>query len=236
MTIALPPVLGELRRRAVIEPLRQDPRSVPGRPLGLDADEAQEVIPGLSLIPGFLSEAEEEAILAEIDRQPWSDELQRRVQHYGWRYDYQSRRVDPSMRIGPLPEWATRVARSLFDSGHVPELPDQVIVNEYVENQGIAPHIDSPSSFADGVAMVSLLETWEMVFRRRGRKGTGEGVRLERRSATILTGEARYEWTHAVPARKTEPGAIKLGRKTRVPRGRRISLTFRKVIADRHGP
>ncbi len=64
---------------------------------------------------------------------------------------------------------------------------------------------------------------------------TGQETRrqvLERRSAAILTGEARYDWMHGIPQRKTEPGAIEPGRKKprRVPRGRRISLTFRKVL------
>ena len=48
-------------------------------------------------------------------------------------------------------------------------------------------------------------------------------LRLDRRSAAILTGDARYRWTHEIPKRKNEPG--------RVARGRRLSLTFRKVLA-----
>ena len=196
------------------------------------SNEETQGIPGLKRVRDFLTEAEEREILAEIDTNDWSNELQRRVQHYGWRYDYKSRQVDPSMRIGPLPDWANRVAQRLVDEGHVGILPDQVIVNAYRESQGIAPHIDSESSFADGVAMISLLETWEMVFKkRRGREKVTH--KLERRSATILTGEARYGWTHAIPKRKSEPGAVKPGNKrpSRIPRDRRVSLTFRKVVA-----
>lgn len=91
-------------------------------------------------------------------------------------------------------------------------------------------HVDSPASFTGVVAMVSLLESWEMQFRKR-RENT-KVVRLERRSATILEGEARYKWTHEIPKRKTEPGPVKPGKKrpSRIPRDRRVSLTFRKVI------
>lgn len=215
--------IGDLFQGIAIEPSRRSPAETPG----LAVETATE-IPGFRLIRGFLTESAENAVIAEIDGHPWSCELRRRVQHYGWRYDYQSRRVDPSMRIDPLPAWAGQIARALFNAGHVPQLPDQVIVNEYVGNQGIAPHIDSPWSFADGVATVSLLETWQMEFRRTGQETRWQV--LERRSAAILTGEARYEWMHGIPQRKTEPGAIKPGR---VPRGRRISLTFRKVLAHR---
>jgi alkylated DNA repair dioxygenase AlkB len=40
----------------------------------------------------------------------------------------------------------------------------------------------------------------------------------------ILSGEARYDWTHEIPARKSDVinGA-------RQPRTRRVSLTFRTV-------
>jgi hypothetical protein len=50
-------------------------------------------------------------------------------------------------------------------------------------------------------------------------------VLLRPRSVVSLTGAGRYGWTHEIPARKSDfmNGA-------KVDRGRRISLTFRKVI------
>ena len=67
-----------------------------------------------------------------------------------------------------------------------------------------------------------------MVFRERGDdRGRKVTQRLDRRSAAIMTGDARYRWTHEIPKRKYEPG--------RVARGRRISLTFRKVLAPPDG-
>ena len=189
-------------------------------------------IPGLTVIPDFITEAEEKAILVEIDQSDWSNELQRRVQHYGWRYDYKSRQIDPTMRLGPLPDWASGIAQRLVDGGYFRDgFPDQVIVNEYCGNQGIAPHIDSPASFTGVVAMVSLLESWEMEF-RKGRDTTKVFQKLEQRSATVLEGEARYKWRHGIPKRKTEPGTVRPGNKkpSRIQRKRRVSLTFRKVI------
>ena len=44
MPTILPAILEELRKRVVTEPLRRDPRSTPGRPLGLDGSAAAEVI------------------------------------------------------------------------------------------------------------------------------------------------------------------------------------------------
>ena len=126
------------------------------------------------------------------------------------------------MRLSPLPEWAARIARRLQSSGLLRDLPDQVIVNEYIGNQGISRHIDSELSFADGIAMISLLESWEMVFREKKKQGRKVIQRLERCSAAIMIGDVRYRWTHEILKRKYEP--------SRVKRGRRISLTFRKVL------
>ena len=180
-------------------------------------------VPGLMYVRDFISLQEEDKIVAAIDQADWISDLQRRVQHYGWRYDYKARQIDASMRLGSLPEWAERLARKLESSRLLPKLPDQVIVNEYVGKQGIAKHVDS-ENFADGIATISLLESWQMVFRKgRGRGGRKVEQRLDRRSVAILTGDARYRWTHEIPPRKNEPG--------RVPRRRRISLTFRKVLA-----
>lgn len=48
---------------------------------------------------------------------------------------------------------------------------------------------------------------------------------LKEHSLVILAGHARYEWQHAIPARKTDVvNGFKIERK------RRLSLTFRTVI------
>ena len=128
-------------------------------------------VPGLVYVRDFINAEEEQDLITTLDACNWDSDLQRRVQHYGWRYDYRARLVDSSMRLGPLPEWASRIAQRLVSEGLLHVLPDQVIVNEYVANQGITRHVDSVPSFADGIAMISLLESWGMVFReRRGRR------------------------------------------------------------------
>ena len=191
-------------------------------------------IPGLDYLPEFLDEAEESRIVEEIDRSKWSRELSRRVQHYGWLYDYQKRAVADWMRLGELPIWAAPIARRLVRAGILTEMPDQVIVNEYLGNQGIAGHIDHPR-FADGIAMISLLESWQMVFRREDDRKNKRAFVLERRSAAIMTGEARYEWMHEIPKRKWERPPPGSGAPKRL-RGRRLSLTFRRVLPTKAEP
>lgn len=177
-------------------------------------------IPGLLYYPDFLSTDEERELLAHIDSAPWITELKRRVQHYGWRYDYKARTIDAGMRIGPLPDWAAVLARQLTDEEILPEVPDQVIVNEYVENQGISKHIDGELCFTEPIAVISLLEPWEMVFRHDNER---KGLVLHTRSLLVMTGDARYKWTHEIPHRLHEPGNFR--------RKRRVSVTLRKVIS-----
>lgn len=126
--------------------------------------------------------------------------------------------------MGPLPIPLIAIAQRLVDYGYFADLPDQVITNEYRPGQGLRAHIDCVPCFDDTIVSVSLLSPGEMVF--TAKSGSVKScTTLERRSAIILPDEARYDWTHAIPARKSDTvGGIK------VPRGRRISLTFKKVV------
>jgi alkylated DNA repair dioxygenase AlkB len=179
-------------------------------------------IKGLVYVAALLSAEEQQRILAEIDAQPWQDDLKRRVQHYGYKYDYKARSVDPSMYVGPLPEFALDVARLLLAQGLLPELPDQLIVNEYQPGQGISAHVDCKPCFKNTIATVSLGSGCEMDLIC---VATGEvkTILLDKGSALVLSDEARYDWMHRIKARKSDQG---------VPRGRRVSLTFRNVILD----
>ena len=60
-------------------------------------------ISGLRYIPNFISAAQSAELLERIDKQDWQAELRRRVQHYGYIYDYRSRTISRDMRLGPLP-------------------------------------------------------------------------------------------------------------------------------------
>lgn len=187
-------------------------------------------IPGLSYVSNFLSLGEQEAAIELIDGQPWRSDLERRVQHYGWRYDYRARTVDRDMHIGPLPEWLQEIAIRLYDETHLfDHVPDQAIVNEYEPGQGIAMHADR-QCFGPTVATVSLGDAWRMDLRpARGKSATREQILLEEGSALLMSGEARWRWLHGIAKRKTE----RTNSGSRL-RQRRVSLTFRTVLSDIH--
>ncbi len=91
----------------------------------------------LLYIPDFLAESDQLALLAEIDALEWSTELKRRVQHYGYKYDYTAKSVSVSMLVGPLPEKCQALAVRLHVEGIFAKIPDQLIVNEYMPGQGM---------------------------------------------------------------------------------------------------
>jgi alkylated DNA repair dioxygenase AlkB len=192
-------------------------------------EEATSVAPkiaGLSYIPNYIDESTEAALLELIDSQPWMHDLKRRVQHYGWRYDYKARNVASDLRIGALPDLLQSYAVRLQQGGLFTEIPDQVIINEYQPGQGISAHIDCVPCFAVTIASLSLGSPCVMDF-THSETGEKSSLLLEPRSLLVLSGDARYVWQHAIAGRKTDRlnGQI-------IPRVRRVSLTFRKVIAD----
>ena len=67
--------------------------------------EAIAMISGLQYVENYIDEHQHNWLLVEISKNRWLDDLKRRVQHYGFKYDYKARRVDMDMHIGELPEW-----------------------------------------------------------------------------------------------------------------------------------
>jgi len=178
-------------------------------------------IPGLIRVPGFLMESS--SLLAALDSMPWLDDLSRRVQHYGWRYDYRSRRIHDASYLGALPDVLQDVAGQLFSDGLMECVPDQAIVNEYLPGQGIAAHIDCEPCFGPEIATISIGDDYPMRFTN---VATAEAIDvwLPVGSACVISGPARYEWRHEIAKRKSDMFAG-----MRKQRKRRVSVTFRTV-------
>lgn len=113
-------------------------------------------IPGLDYFPGYISQTEQDVLLSHIDAAEWNTDLRRRVQHYGYRYDYQARHASEADYLGPLPSWLHSLSCRLFEDVIFPHKPDQAIINEYLPGQGITAHIDCVPCFADTIASISL--------------------------------------------------------------------------------
>jgi len=184
-------------------------------------------IEGLAYIPDFITAGKERALLEAIDQSPWFTELKRRVQHYGYKYDYKARAVMNDAYIGALPDWIAPIAKRLHDQGIFYTTPDQVIVNEYGPGQGISAHVDCVPCFGGTIASLTLGSGAIMQF-QNVKTTDKEEQYLQERSLIVLSGEARYEWAHAIPGRKSD---IVNGFK--LERSRRVSLTFRTMALNK---
>ena len=183
-------------------------------------------IEGMSYISNWINNEEHDNILSEIDKLTWETTLKRRVQQYGFRYDYtKAKNMVMSHKdnyIGELPDFLKQIAVRLKDEGIFSEVPDEVLVNEYFPGQGIANHVDCVPCFDDVVVSLSLGSQCIMDLKK-----DNEIIHkhLEVNSILVLRGESRYEWSHGIRANKSD---IINGKW--IHRTRRVSVTFRKTI------
>ena len=178
---------------------------------------------GLTYLENYILEDEADRLVQEIDAGLWRADLKRRVQHYGYRYDYKARQARREDYLGPLPEQFQQLAERLTTEGYFQAVPDQVIVNEYQPGQGISAHIDCQPCFGETIASLSLLSACVMRFAFQISSQQTE-LHLQPASLLVLKGDARHMWTHAIPSRKTD-----LFEGQKHVRSRRISLTFRTM-------
>jgi alkylated DNA repair dioxygenase AlkB len=185
-------------------------------------------VKGLKYITNFLNANECESLVKIINSHPWLSDIKRRVQHYGYKYDYKARNIDTKMFLGKLPAWAGIIGERLYKEGYINAIPDQVIINEYLPGQGISNHVDCEPCFGETIISISLCSTCIMDFIHTQLKDKVE-VLLEPGSLVVINDDARHIWSHGIQARKTD---VYGGR--RIDRLTRVSMTFRKVILHEH--
>lgn len=153
----------------------------------------------------FIDEEYASCLLDEINKLPWLKDLSRDTQHYGYKYDYKTRKVT---KLGELPNFLKDLKKKL----HFNDC-DQVIVNKYLPGQGIALHKDA-AVFDNRIATVSLGSACMF-------KIGGEEIYLKPGDVVVMTKPI----VHGIDQRIFD---VIDGQ--RIPRGTRISITLRKVI------
>jgi alkylated DNA repair dioxygenase AlkB len=180
-------------------------------------------VPGLYYCKNIIDIQTEHNLINKINNEQWLKDLSRRVQHYGYKYDYKKRKIDKNDYLGQLPIWTNNIQNSFFNLANKSGVQlsydkfDQLIINEYQSKQGISAHIDCVPCFEDGIASLTLGCAGIMTF-TNGKEN--HHILLERRSIVLMTNDARYKWTHSI-----------LPSKNRIftNQNPRISLTFRKI-------
>lgn len=167
------------------------------------ASPANSLPAGFAYRPDVISPEEESRLLQEIVALPFKEfqfhgfEGKRRVVSFGWRYDFSQHKALPA---APIPEFLRDVCHKIqqITCLAVPYL-EQVLVTEYAPGAPIGWHKDR-SVF--GIIMgLSLASPCTFRLRKSIGKGRWERVslRIEPRSAYLLSGAARWTWEHSIP-------------------------------------
>jgi alkylated DNA repair dioxygenase AlkB len=171
-----------------------------------DPPEAPAFPDGFAYEPELITPAHEAKLLEDIRELPFREfEFQgftgkRRVVSFGWRYDFNTHRLEPA---DPIPDFLSDVRQSAAQFAALDAAAlEQALVTEYSAGAAIGWHRDRPV-FGDVIG-ISLLSP--CTFRLRRQAGEGwERVSLtaEPRSVYLLRGAVRTEWEHSIPAVET---------------------------------
>jgi alkylated DNA repair dioxygenase AlkB len=169
----------------------------------------------------FVSAREERDLLNTIGALEFHDvrmrgvAARRRVVQYGWKYSFESFRMTEGP---PLPDFLLPIRDRAERFADLPAGDlSEGLITEYMPGAAIGWHRDAPGF---GVVVgISLMSECRFRF-RRGATGSWETTELRMlpRAIYVLTGAARSEWQHSIPA----VAAL------------RYSITFRTMKAGRN--
>lgn len=159
---------------------------------------------GLQYRPAFLTEDEEASLLSHIAQLPLQEArykqytAKRRIVSYGGRYDFTTHELEPAAEIAPFlyPVRERIAAWTNLPASHF----DHALIAEYRPGTQLGWHRDVPDF--EVIAGVSLAGRGRMRLRpyppAKPRQGRALALELERRSAYVMRGVARWGWQHAI--------------------------------------
>ncbi|KAK0207090.1 hypothetical protein DFS33DRAFT_643283 [Desarmillaria ectypa] len=115
----------------------------------------------------------------------------------------------------------------------VPTRARQAIINRYDPGEGITPHVDLLKRFGDGIVGVSFGSGCVMQF-ASGSKDQAYEVYLPERSIIVMSGDARYKWSHGIGKKTVDyvqsPDTSSVNAGRWMKRTMRVSITFRWLL------
>ena len=159
-------------------------------------------IKGMKIIPDFLNFCEEMQFERIIDSHEWfgngkplfglNAQLNRRFQMYGHLFCFADRAVKQMIEIpGDINRIVLKMKK--YDTCKTEKM-DSIMINEYVDGQGIMPHKDAPL-FGDVVLILSLLSESVLEMSNGDEKHL---FTIPRRSLLVLEDDARFKYKHAI--------------------------------------
>ena len=150
----------------------------------------------------IISTAEERALVERIAALPLEAFrfqgflAKRKVMSFGWRYDFDRARFEPTE---PIPDFLLPLkARAAAFAGLDADAIAHALVTDYAPGTPIGWHRDRPV-FEDVIG-VSLRSPCTFRFRRKaGAKWQRHSLIAEPRSIYLMRGPSRWEWEHSIP-------------------------------------
>lgn len=156
---------------------------------------------GFLYLPSFISMNEEAELLYEIHRLEWQDvvmhgvKAKRKVAQFGMDYRFGTRQVNEGEKI---PDFLHSLISKIESAFSIPRGDiEEVLVSHYPPGAPIGWHLDAP--MFEKVIGVSLLSNCEMRFRKKEQRKYAFKKNLQKRSAYLLSEEARWLWQHHIP-------------------------------------
>ncbi len=172
---------------------------------------------GFRYAPDLITPDEERELLEHIRLLPFRQfEFQgytgkRRVVSFGWKYDFNERKLEPR---DDIPDFLVPLREKAAAFAQIPAIDlQQALVTEYDVGAPIGWHKDK-AVFGDVIG-ISLLSAVPFRLRRDiGGKWERVTITAEPRSIYLLRGPSRTEWEHSIPPVETL----------------RYSVTFRNLV------
>jgi alkylated DNA repair dioxygenase AlkB len=183
-------------------------------------------VPGLFYIENINEDTTE--LVSQLDKCKWvpltNSANSRLVQHYGFKYNYVTYRINEPCESFPqfLMKYRDLLHNICLQLNIIDEKYsfNQCIVNNYTTGQGISAHIDV-KKYGGVIGCFTIGSGATMVFENDKEK---HEVYVKPDSLYIMSGDSRYIWKHSMISRKFD-----IVDNIKIERGRRISLTFRNV-------
>lgn len=231
----------QAKRPAIAEKLKATPEHCSNRSQGTFTAIAE--VPGLELHEDFVTNSEEQSILAflnDASKCSWRTDLSRRTMHFGGTYCLFDKTAGAKankpevLTAPPMPVELGWLIDRMVNAGifEHDRRPRYCIVNEYIGSNGISAHTEN-YRFSEPVVGLSLLAAGPIRFREMSRavnasvrsgkaakvEKTGKvaDVQLPGRSLLVMRGASRWRWQHEIV--RTSKG--------RDTSWKRVSLTFR---------
>ena len=194
---------------------------LPSEPEDVSIQSTQNInVPGCQVINEFITQEEEDLLLKGINGEvdgwntaKWELILNRRVQHYGFPFNYRTLLLDYAAETPEIPTACTDLGskmmkeynniiekngNSMVEEGSKDMPITQLTINEYEPGQGIAGHIDSHACFGPIIFILSCNAGITMTLQKREDgnedKGNDECKYGSDSKCQLPVGTKRYLW------------------------------------------